>query len=330
MDADQFVQYRPAMLAAAYHITGSRVDAEDVVQECWLRCADLDATRIGAPGRYLAVTASRLALNLQRSRRRRRESYVGPWLPEPVVADGDPDWALLQREGLGLALDVVLSTLSPEQATAFVLREVLQLDYAAVAEAVDRSVPAARQLVSRARRAVAGRPVPARARDAEAVAALAAAILREDAAAVVALLAPDAALTSDAGGRVSAARRPVQGAEQVARFLVGLASRHAATLEAAVVNGAPGALVFEDGALTTVVGLRRGEDGIASLFLVRNPDKLARVDATAVRAWTRAQAGERCLGSSRTEGSGGAATSEPGSTPGGGANEVDPPARASS
>lgn len=124
---ETYLEHRPAMLAAAFRITGSRADAEDVVQETWERWERVDGEQIASPRAYLCVMASRLALNALRTQRRRRESYVGPWLPEVVVDDGSVEWSVLQQDGLGQALDVVLAALSPEQATAYVLRKVLDL-----------------------------------------------------------------------------------------------------------------------------------------------------------------------------------------------------------
>lgn len=275
---DTFLEHRPTMLAAAFRITGSRADAEDVVQESWERWERVDAATVDAPRAYLSVMASRLALNALRTQRRRRETYVGPWLPDVVVDDGSPDWAVLHADGLGQALDVVLAALSPEQATAYVLRKVLDVDYPGIADALGTSEANARQLVSRAQRAVTraleGDPTERRARDAAALTALAAAVATEDVARVVALLAPGSSLHADGGGLATAALRPIVGPEKVARMLLGLASRPGLTIVPTIVNGGVGALVLEHGVLTTVVTVRTGALGIDELYFLRNPQRL--------------------------------------------------------
>lgn len=266
------------MLAAAFRITGSRTDAEDVVQDSWERWERVDPETVTSPRAFLSVMASRLALNAVRAQRRRRESYVGPWLPDVVVDDGTPEWEVLHQDGLGQALDVVLAALSPEQATAYVLRKVLDLGYAEIAEVLEVSQAAARQTVSRAQRAVESRlsddGAGRRTRDARALADLARAVASEDPARVVALLSPGSTLRADGGGLVSAALRPVVGGEKVGRMLLGLATRPALEVVAATVNGGAGWLVLEAGVLTTVVTLRTGDEGIEELYLSRNPDRL--------------------------------------------------------
>lgn len=275
---ETYLEHRPAMLAAAFRITGSRADAEDVVQETWERWEQVDGESIASPRAYLSVMASRLALNALRTQRRRRESYVGPWLPEVVVDDGSAEWALVQQDGLGQALDVVLAALSPEQATAYVLRKVLDLSYAEIAEVLETSQAAARQTLSRAQRAVAaaltGDGATRRSRDAHALTALAQAVTAGDVSAVVALLAPGSTLHSDGGGLVTAALRPVVGSEKVARLLLGLATRPDLTVEPVRVSGGAGFLILEAGVLTTVMTARTGADGIQELYLLRNPERL--------------------------------------------------------
>ena len=278
---ETYLEHRPAMLAAAFRITGSRADAEDVVQETWERWEQVDGEAIVSPRAYLSVMASRLALNALRTQRRRRESDVGPWLPEVVVDDGSAEWALVQQDGLGQALDVVLAALSPEQATAYVLRKVLDLSYAEIAEVLETSQAAARQTLSRAQRAVQaaldGDAQARRTRDAAALAALAQAVMAGDVSAVVALLAPGSTLHADGGGLVSAALRPVLGSDKVARLLLGLATRPDLTVEPVTVSGGAGFLILEAGVLTTVMTARTGPDGIQELYMLRNPERLPRV-----------------------------------------------------
>lgn len=273
-----FTEHRPTMLAAAFHITGSRHDAEDVVQEAWERWSRVDLSAVESPRAYLSVTASRLALNALRAQQRRRETYLGPWLPEPVVEDGSPEWEVLHRDGLGQALDFAISTLTPEQATAFVLRKVLDVDYPTIGDVLDRTAEAARQLVSRAQKAVTqaiGESAPDQAaRDAQALALLTDAVTTGDVSRVAALLAPDAVLYSDGGGLAKSALQPIRGPEKVARFLLGVAATPNSRIAPARINGAAGILAYEEGRLTTTATLRTGPTGIVAMYFIRNPEKL--------------------------------------------------------
>ncbi len=276
-----FTANRSVMMAAAFHITGSRHDAEDVVQGAWETWSRVDFATVRNPPAFLSVMAGRLALNAVRTQRRRRESYLGPWLPDPIVDDGSPEWAALHRDGLGQALDFVLSTLTPEQATAYVLRKVLDVDYESIAEVVDVSPAGARQLVSRAQRAVTeslgAERVDQRQRDAAALAALAEAVISGEIQSIAALLSPDATLYSDGGGAVNAARRPVHGAENIARFLLGIATQPDIVLVPSIINGSAGLVIHQGAVITTTVSLRAGLDGIMAMYFVRNPDKLQHV-----------------------------------------------------
>ena len=275
-----FTEHRPRMLAAAFHITGSRQDAEDVVQDAWEAWSRVDLGQIRTPPAFLTVMASRLALNAVRSQRRRRESYVGQWLPDPVT-DQTPEWVALHRDGLGQALDFVLATLTPEQATAYVLRKVLDVDYDSIAEVLDTTPAAARQLVSRAQRAVdaaIGDSLPdQRERDAQALTQLAEAVLSGDVEWVAALLTPDAVLYSDGGGKATAALRPVLGPEKIARFLLGIATTPELRLVPVLINGSAGVIAYQGPTVITTITLRAAADGVRALFFVRNPDKLAAV-----------------------------------------------------
>ena len=276
-----FTANRPVMMAAAFHITGSRDDAEDVVQGAWESWSRVDIATVLNPPAFLSVMAGRLALNAVRAQRRRRESYLGPWVPDPVVDDGSPEWAALHRDGLGQALDFVLSTLTPEQATAYVLRKVLNVDYDSIAGVVDVSPASARQLVSRAQRAVTdslgAMRDDQRQRDAAALAALAEAVISGDVESIAALLSPEATLYSDGGGAVNAALRPVHGAEKIARFLLGIAAQPDVVLVPSIINGSAGLVIRQGAAITTTVSLRAGLDGIIAMYFVRNPDKLRHV-----------------------------------------------------
>ncbi|WP_409462781.1 sigma factor [Amycolatopsis sp. GA6-003] len=276
-----FTAHRSTMLAAAFHITGSRHDAEDVVQDAWETWSRVDLATVRKPHAFLSVMVSRLALNAVRAQRRRRENYPGPWLPDPVVAGDSPEWEVLHRDGLGQALDFVLSTLTPEQAAAYVLRKVLDVDYPSVAEVLETTPAAARQLVSRAQRAVTsaiGDSLPDQGNhDAQALAKLAEAVLSGEIGRVAALLAPDAVLYSDGGGKVLAARKPLFGPDRIAQFLIGISTMEEVTIVPAVINGGAGAVFLREGAVTMTATVRAGEAGVSTLCFVRNPDKLAAV-----------------------------------------------------
>jgi RNA polymerase sigma-70 factor (ECF subfamily) len=223
--ADAFEAQRPHLLRVAYGQLGSLAEAEDVVQEAWLRLQRVDAEEVRDLRAWLTTAVNRLALDALRSARTRRERYVGPWLPEPVV-DADPADRVTLDESVGTALLVVLETLSAGERVAFVMHDVFGYDFAAVAEVLGTSQEAARQQASRARRRVRdGRPrFPAtREQQRAIVEAFLAAASEGDADALLGLLAPDAVLRADSGGMVTAPRKPIEGAAKVARTTIGLA-----------------------------------------------------------------------------------------------------------
>jgi RNA polymerase sigma-70 factor (ECF subfamily) len=236
--------HRAHLLGVAYRLTGSRADAEDLVQEAWLRLQRVDAGTVEDLRGWLTTVTARLCLDHLRSARVRREAYAGPWLPEPLVstADGPAELAELD-ESIRLALLVVLDRLTPEQRVAFVLHDVFGLPFADVAAVLGTGAAAARQLASRGRRAVTGAappPRPSRAEQERVFAAFAAACLGGDLGALVAVLHPDVVLTADGGGVVSAARRPVVGADKVSRLLLGLTAKGGGaglTVRPVLVNG---------------------------------------------------------------------------------------------
>ena len=280
--AAEFEALRPHLTRVAYGILGSLGEAEDVVQESWLRLERSDANQIEDLRAWLTTVVGRLALDALGSARRRRESYVGEWLPEPVVEEIGEDPTL--DEAVSTALLVVLERLSPAERTAFLLHDVFELPFGEVAAVVGRSPAAVRQLASRARGHVeAGKPrFPASAEDEERIAgAFAVAWQEGDLDQLLALLDPDAVFRSDGGGRVPTAGKPLVGAERVARALVGL-GRAAARAGREVrgrfarVNGATG-LIVEDGETTSVVSLTIDAGQIVALDVVRNPDKLRRL-----------------------------------------------------
>jgi RNA polymerase sigma-70 factor (ECF subfamily) len=281
--AAAFEACRPRLTRVAYGILGRVGEAEDVVQDAWLRLERADPATIENLPAWLTTVVGRLALDALGSARRRRETYVGEWLPEPLVAPADADTTL--DEKVTTALLVVLERLSPAERAAFLLHDVFDLPFEEVAATVGRSPAAVRQLASRARRHVAeGAPrFPATRAESERIAlAFAVAWQAGDPAALVELLDPDAVLRADGGGNVPTARKPLLGAERIARALVALgrASARAGRETSggfATINGAPG-LVLDDGEAVTVVSLTIDAGRIVAVDIVRNPEKLRHVE----------------------------------------------------
>ncbi|MBO0745295.1 MAG: RNA polymerase sigma factor SigJ [Candidatus Dormibacteraeota bacterium] len=287
--SETFEAYRPVLVRAAYGMLGSWADAEDVVQETWLRWSRVDTDGVRDARAYLLRATHRQALNRLRAERTRRETYVGPWLPEPLVSRDDPALAVTERaeraERLTLALLVVLETLSPEERCAFLLREVFDAPYAEIAATLERTEPATRQLVHRARERVRqGRPrFPAdRATQERVTSAFVEATLSGDTTTLTSLLAPGAVALSDGGGKVLAARNPIRGADRVARFMAGLGRTLATegggeTMTPAYVNGVLGVVGEHEGRLTFVGVLDVADGLIRAVHIVVNPEKLAHV-----------------------------------------------------
>ncbi|GAA3153973.1 RNA polymerase sigma-70 factor [Planomonospora alba] len=280
--AAEFHAIRPRLAGVAYGLLGSVDEADDVVQDAWLRLVRADRTGIDDVTGWLVVTVSRLALDVLRSARVRREEYVGPWLPEPVVTDGDPAERVTLAESMSLAMLVVLESLSPAERTVFVLHDVFGLRFTEVAEVVGRTPAACRQLAARARRHVSARAprfdVDA-AEHRKVVEAFSEATEGRDLDALLALLDPEVVLRSDGGGIVRAARRPIFGAAKVARFLLGVAERFGDGWRArpSTVNGLPGLLRFRGNELVGVMGLATAGGRITEIDIVMNPEKLRRV-----------------------------------------------------
>ncbi|MFI6801287.1 RNA polymerase sigma factor SigJ [Streptosporangium canum] len=280
--ATEFDAIRPRLVGVAYGLLGSLDEAEDVVQDAWLRLGRTDRAEIQDVTGWLVVTVSRLALDVLRSARVRREEYVGPWLPEPVVTEADPSDRVTLAESMSMAMLVVLESLSPAERTAFVLHDVFGLSFQEVAQAVGRSPAACRQLAARARKHVAAR-APRFDVDADehrrVVEAFARASTGRDIDALLALLDPDVVLRSDGGGLVTAARRPVRGAGRVSRFLAGVTERFGdgGRFTPATVNGRPGLLRFRNGTLSGVYGLTVAGGRITEIHIVVNPEKLRSV-----------------------------------------------------
>lgn len=282
--AKRFTLLRPLLFTIAYEILGSATEADDVLQDGYLRWAAVDLTRVRDTKSYLAQLVTRQALNALRAGARRREEYVGPWLPEPLLLDDqDPSADIVLAESVSMAMLVLLETLSPDERAVFVLREVFGFDYGEIAAAVGKPAPTVRQVAHRAREHVRARRKRFEAADPERNAELTAQFLATaaggDVEALMTMLAPDATWTADGGGIVSAARRPVVGAERVARAIVGLMRRAAelATLRVDMVtcNSAPAVLLYLGDQLEGVITVEIAEAKITNFYVVRNPQKLA-------------------------------------------------------
>ncbi len=285
---DAFARHRSLLFTVAYEMLGSASDAEDVVQETWLRWADVDHAAVRDPRAYLVRIVTRQALNRLRSLKRRREEYLGEWLPEPLMTSPDVAADVELAESLSMAMLTVLETLGPPERAVFVLREVFDTPYDEIAEAVGKSPAAVRQIAHRARDHVAARrprmPVSTTEQQ-EAVDRFLAAVRNGDLQGLLDVLAPDVVAVSDGGGLVAAARRPIEGADRVAGFLVGAA--RIADLETTTVslNGALGALIDIGGEVNTALSLVVENGRITHIYAIRNPNKLARLDG--VSALTR-------------------------------------------
>ena len=282
-----FTEHRDLMFTVGYEITGSISDAEDVVQESYLRWAALDEADRGEirnTRAYLARIATRQALNRLRSRSRLREDYVGPWLPEPLLTAPDNADDVVLAESVSMAMMLVVQSLSPDERAVFVLHEVFGFGYDEIAESIAKSVAAVRQIAHRARSSVQPRRPRFTADDAAAaqvVQRFLSAAATGDLQALMDVLAPDVVLLSDGGGKVKAAVRPIVSAHNVARLLVGWRDGLGTlTAQPATVNGRPGALLLLDGVLDTVVTCDIDGDRVTGVYIVRNPDKLSAAGIT--------------------------------------------------
>ena len=282
--ARRFARARPRLLRLAYSQLGDLGEAEDVVQEAWLRLERTDADSIADLDAWLTTVVGRLALDALRSARARREAYVGPWLPEPLVAFGgeDPADRVTLDESVSYALLALLEQLSPAERTAFVLHEVFDVPFGEVAEIVGRTPEAVRQLASRARRHVARqRPRFESSADehARAVRAFARAVADGDLEGLISVLDPDVVWTADGGGRAVASLRPVHGADRVARAWVAL--RRKPAIEPAAtpleLNGRLGLLIAGTDGHRSVLSFAVDDGRITRIDVVRNPEKLRRV-----------------------------------------------------
>jgi RNA polymerase sigma-70 factor (ECF subfamily) len=282
-EADPLAPYRGRLLGLAYRMLGSRSDAEDVVQDAYLRFAG--AQDVQKPEGFLVTVVTRLCLDRLKSAKAQREIYVGPWLPEPVFdAEGlSPDAATELADDLSFALMLALDRLSPLERAAFLLHDVFDLQFSEVAQMIDRTEAACRQLATRARRAVReARPAPAAPPDnhARLLSAFSEAVISGDVSRLAGMLREDAIALTDGGGRKTAALNPIKGADKIARFFVSLAAKNAdgnVRIEPAVINGTAGALIYIDGEVDHSVSMAIDGDRIAAIYIVRNPDKLRHV-----------------------------------------------------
>jgi RNA polymerase sigma-70 factor (ECF subfamily) len=281
MSEEAFAHHRRLLFTVAYEMLGSASDAEDVVQETWLRWADVDHAVVRDPRAYLVRIVTRQALNRLRSLARRREEYVGEWLPEPLVTSPDVAADVELAESVSMAMLTVLETLGPAERAVFVLREVFDTPYDEIAEAVGKSSAAVRQIAHRAREHVAARRPRvsvSTTEQQEAVDRFLAAVRHGDLQGLLDVLAPDVVAVADGGGVVSAARRPIEGAERVAGLLIrGL---RAVEVEAAAVwlNGSPAFRLDTADGLSAAVSVTVEDGRITRIYVVANPHKLARLD----------------------------------------------------
>ncbi|MFD6160661.1 RNA polymerase sigma-70 factor [Nocardia sp. NPDC060256] len=284
-----FVAHRNLLFTVAYEMLGSAADAEDVLQETWLRWAGVDLDMVRDQRAYLVRITTRQALGRLRTLGRRKESYVGSWLPEPLLTAPDVAEDVELADSVSMAMLLVLETLAPTERAVFVLREVFDLSYDEIAEAVDKTPAAVRQIVHRARAHVTARRPrgvvsPSQTRDA--LAAFQRAIETGEMQNLLDILAPDVVFLGDGGGIKQAVPRPVVGSDLVARLLAVGFDRIRATMsvEPAQVNGAPALLLRQDGEIDTVIALRIDDGLISGLYSVRNPEKLSHMEReTALR-----------------------------------------------
>ena len=279
-DLDTFLELKSSLLGVAYRMLGSATDAEDIVQEAYVRWSQRRPEEIAAPSAYLTTIVTRLCIDQSRSARVRRETYKGPWLPEPVELDvPDPGESAELADSLSLAFLVLLEELQPVERAVFLLHDVFDYPYGEVAAIVERSEAACRQMVSRARRRV---DAPRRRFDSDAAQGreltrrFLAACVTGDLDGLLSLLSSDVVVWTDGGGKVSAALRPVTGSRRAARFLLSVAKRHSEGTSAREVdlNGQPGLVLEADGQVNTALTLDVVGGRIVFVRVMRNPDKL--------------------------------------------------------
>jgi RNA polymerase sigma-70 factor (ECF subfamily) len=302
MTEDPFITHRSLLFTVAYELLGSAADAEDVLQESWLRWAEVDRTQVHDARAYLIQIVTRQSLNRRRTLTRRREDYVGEWLPEPLLTTADVAEDVVLAESVSMAMLTVLETLGPTERAVFVLREVFDLSYEEIARAVGKSTVAVRQTARRARDHVAARRPRVRVsrNEQQAVVDRFLAVLQtgqlED---LMELLAPDVVLIADGGGIVAASRIPIHGAQSVGALLA-RAHTLLGAVDTVLLNGEPAGRLEIEGAPSTVSLLV--QDGrITQIYVVRNPQKLTRLDAPSPLAGATSR-GSGATGAGRTRG----------------------------
>jgi RNA polymerase sigma-70 factor (ECF subfamily) len=287
---DEFEAHRARLLGLGYRMLGSRTEAEDLVQETWLRWHRTSRHEIRDAGPWLRTTMTRLCIDELRARKARGDTYVGPWLPEPWPTDAPAadagERALEIADDLSVAFLLLLERLGPDERAAFLLHDVFDADYADIASALGKTEAAVRQIVSRARTRVADerprfRPTIEQQRDL--ADRFQRAVVSRDEASLFALLRADATLISDGGGKALAALRPIYGAEKIVRFFMGITRQDDASryrLEPCWLNGAAGFVIHQpDGGIYATFTIEVDDDRIARVFAVRNPDKLRHVES---------------------------------------------------
>lgn len=280
---DPFVTHRGLLFTVAYEMLGSGVDAEDVLQETWLRWADVDKTEVRDPRAYLVRVVTRQALNRLRTVSRRREEYVGEWLPEPLLTSPDVAEDAELAENVSIAMLTVLETLGPAERAVFVLHEVFETPYDEIAEALDKTPAAVRQIAHRAREHVAARRPRVQVDKVEQEAALAkfmTAVSTGDLRELLDVLAPDVVLIADGGGQAIAARKPLRGIDTVAAFLARVVELQGLVASTTWLNGRPGAR-FDVGGEVTAVSLMVENGLITRIYAIRNPEKLGWLERVA-------------------------------------------------
>jgi RNA polymerase sigma-70 factor (TIGR02957 family) len=284
MTEDAFSLHRSLLFTVAYEMLGSASDAEDVVQETWLRWANVDQAEVHDPRAYLVRIVTRQALNRLRTQARRREDYVGEWLPEPLLTGPDVAADVELAESVSIAMLTVLETLGPSERAVFVLREVFETPYDEIGEAVGKSPAAVRQIAHRAREHVAARRPRmsvSTAEQQEAVDRFLSAVRGGDMQGLLDVLAPDVVVVSDGGGYVTAARRPIVGAHKVANFLIAGARSVDLDGTAVWINGSPGGRIDVDGEINTAFTVSVEDGRITRIYAVVNPHKLGGMNGIA-------------------------------------------------
>jgi RNA polymerase sigma-70 factor, ECF subfamily len=276
-DAATFEPHRPYLVGVAYRLLGSVAEAEDAAQDAFLRWQAVDRSRVDDPRAYLRRVVARLAIDRLKSARVRRERYVGTWLPEPMIDEAEASGV---ADDLSVALLMTLERLSPLERAAFLLHDVFDMDYAAIAEVLERSEPACRQLAARARahvRADKPRFTPSPEAETRLVQAFTAAMFSGDLETLASLLAEDAVFYSDGGGKRHAARAPIVGRERILRFIAGVSKIREQptpeTVHAVRINGLPG-FVLRDAEGIETIAIEMSGDHIVAIYAIRNPDKL--------------------------------------------------------